>query len=164
MRFSVRILLSLCIAAFLIALSVAPGSVAQTKTARISGIVTDPQGSVIADAQISAESIPPAGSPAHVVSASDGRFSLTLPPGRYRVTIARDSFARADQEIAVAAGETRELQVRLALELLSSKVDVTAQALPLDAESSPAPPKRSATLTADSVPGRRCKAVAAARL
>jgi len=139
MRFSVRILLSLCIAAFLIALSVAPGSVAQTKTARISGIVTDPQGSVIADAQISAESIPPAGSPAHVVSASDGRFSLTLPPGRYRVTIARDSFARADQEIAVAAGETRELQVRLALELLSSKVVVTAQALPLDAESSPAP-------------------------
>ena len=139
MRFSVRILLSLCIAAFLIALSVAPGSVAQTKTARISGIVTDPQGSVIADAQISAESIPPAGSPAHVVSASDGRFSLTLPPGRYRVTIARDSFARADQEIAVAAGETRELQVRLALELLSSKVVVTAQALPLDVDSSPAP-------------------------
>jgi vitamin B12 transporter len=139
MRFSVRILLSLCIAAFLIALSVAPGSVAQTQTSGISGIVTDPQGSVIADAQISAESIPPAGLPAHTVSASDGRFILTLSPGRYRVTIARDSFARADQEIAIAAGETRELQVRLALEPLSSKVDVTAQALPLDAESSPAP-------------------------
>ena len=37
------------------------------------------------------------------------------------------------------SGETRELQVRLALEPLSSKVVVTAQALPLDAESSPAP-------------------------
>jgi len=109
------------------------------QTARISGIVTDPQGSVIADAQISAEFIPPAGSPAHGVSASDGRFILTLPSGRYRVTIARDSFAKANQEITVAAGETRELQVRLALEPLSSKVVVTAQALPLDAESSPAP-------------------------
>ena len=71
--------------------------------------------------------------------ASDGRFSLTLAPGRYRVTIARDSFAAAEQEITIAAGETRELQVRLALEPLSSKVVVTAQALPLDADSSPAP-------------------------
>ena len=139
MRFSVRVLLSFCIAAFLAALSIAPNSVAQTQTAKISGIVTDPQGSVIADAQVSAESIPPAGSPAHGVSASDGRFSLTLAPGRYRVTIARDSFAAAKQEITVAAGETRELQVRLALEPLSSKVVVTAQALPLDADSSPAP-------------------------
>lgn len=139
MRFSVRILISLGIAVFLIALSVALSCEAQTQTARISGIVTDPQGSVIVDAQVSAESIPPAGSPAHTVSVSDGRFILTLSPGRYRVTIARDSFARAEQEIAIVAGEARELQVRLWLEPLSSKVDVTAQALPLDAESSPAP-------------------------
>jgi vitamin B12 transporter len=139
MRFSVRVFRSFCIAAFLMAFSVAPGSAAQTQTAQISGIVTDPQGSVIVDAQVSAESVPPAGSPARGVSASDGRFSLTLAPGRYRVTIARDSFAAAGQEITLAAGETRELQVRLALEPLSSKVVVTAQALPLEADSSPAP-------------------------
>jgi outer membrane cobalamin receptor len=64
---------------------------------------------------------------------------LTLPPGRYRLSISHDSFARTDQEITIAAGETRELQFRLALEPLSSKVVVTAQALPLDADSSPAP-------------------------
>ncbi len=139
MRFSIRILFFLYFAVFLIALSVAPGSAAQTQTAKISGIVTDPQGSVIADAQVSAESIPPAGSTVRAVSASDGRFILMLPPGRYRVKIARDSFAPAGQEITMAAGETRELQVRLALEPLSSKVVVTAQALPLEAESSPAP-------------------------
>src|ERR1700680_2345491 len=115
MRFSVRVLFFLSIAAFLIVLSAAPCSIAQTQTARISGIVTDPQGSVIADAQVSAEPIPSAVSPAHGVSASDGRFILTLPPGRYRVTIARDSFAAANQEVTIAAGETRELQVRLAL-------------------------------------------------
>jgi vitamin B12 transporter len=123
----------------LIVLSVAPDSIAQTQTARISGIVTDPLGSVIADAQVSAASIPAAGSPTRSVSTGDGRFNLTLPPGRYRVTIARDSFATAEQEITIAAGETRELQVRLALEPLSSKVVVTSQTLPLDAESSPAP-------------------------
>jgi vitamin B12 transporter len=139
MRFSVRKLHSLCIAACLIVLSVAPDSIAQTQTARISGIVTDPQGSAIADAQVSAASVPLVGLPAHIVSGSDGRFNLALPPGRYRVTIARDSFATAEQEITIAARETRELQVRLALEPLSSKVVVTAQTLPLDAESSPAP-------------------------
>jgi len=138
MRFSVRVLF-FCFAAFLIVLSVVPGSIAQSQTAKISGIITDPQGSAIADAQVSAESIPPEGAPAHGVSTSDGHFSLTLPQGRYHVMIARDSFASATQEIMVAPGETRELQVRLALEPLSSKVVVTAQALPLDAESSPAP-------------------------
>jgi vitamin B12 transporter len=139
MRFSARVLVFLSCSVFFIFLSAAPSSAAQTKTNEISGVVTDPQGSAIADANVSAESIPPAGSPAHAVSSSDGRFSLTLSPGRYRVTIARDSFAIAEQEITIAAGRTSELQVRLALEPLSSKVIVTAQALPLDAESSPAP-------------------------
>jgi vitamin B12 transporter len=138
MRFSVRAFL-FCVAVFLIVLAVALPSGAQTQSAKISGIVTDPQGSAVADAQVSAESIPSVGSSAHGASASDGRFVVTLPPGRYRVTISRDSFAAAEEEVAVAAGEARELQVRLALEPLSSKVVVTAQALPLDAESSPAP-------------------------
>ena len=139
MRFSNRLLFSFCFVAFSIALSVASKSIAQTPAAKISGIVTDPQESVIADAQVNAESIPPAGQPVHGVSGSDGRFVLTGPPGRYRVTVARDSFATAEQEITVAAGETRELQVRLILEPLSSKVVVTAQAVPLEADSSPAP-------------------------
>ena len=44
MRHSVRVLLSLCSTALLIVLSAAPRTIAQTKTAAISGIVTDPQG------------------------------------------------------------------------------------------------------------------------
>jgi len=138
MRFSVRVLL-FCFSVLLVVVSVVSDSIAQTQTAGISGIVTDPQGSVIADAKVAAESIPPSGPPVRGVSDGDGRFILPLPPGRYRVTIAHDSFAKAEQEITIAAGETRELQVRLALEPLSSKVVVTAQALPLDADASPAP-------------------------
>ncbi len=139
MRFSVRILFFVWFAASFAVLSVVPGSFAQTKGGGISGAVTDPQGSAISGAQVSAESIPPAGAAVRGVSGADGRFSLALSSGRYRVTIARDSFAPIAQEITIAAGETRDLQVRMALEPLSSKVIVTAQVLPLDAESSPAP-------------------------
>jgi vitamin B12 transporter len=139
MRFSIRILFSFCAAVFFLAVSIVTSSIAQTHSAKISGIVTDPQESVIGDAQVSAESVPSAGPPARGVSGGDGRFILTVPPGRYRVKIVRDSFAAAEQDITIAGGETRELQVRLALEPLSSKVVVTAQALPLEAESSPAP-------------------------
>jgi vitamin B12 transporter len=139
MRISVRVLFFLFLTVLLSLFSVTSDSIAQTQSAKISCIVTDPQGSVIVGAQVSAELIPPAGSPVRGISGADGRFSLTLAAGRYRVTIARDSFAPADQEIALAAGETRELQVHLTLEPLSSKVVITAQTLPLDAESSPAP-------------------------
>ncbi len=63
MRFSVRVLFFLWFAGLLIALSAAPRSLAQTQAAKISGIVTDPQGSAIAGAQVSVESIPLVGSP-----------------------------------------------------------------------------------------------------
>jgi vitamin B12 transporter len=138
MRFSIRVFLFF-IAAFSIALSVVPRSIAQTQIAKISGMVTDPQGSAIAGAQISAGSVLQTSPPGRGVSAADGRFALTLTPGSYRVTITRDSFTTAVLEVTVATGEARELQVRLALQPLSSKVVVTAQALPLDADSSPAP-------------------------
>jgi outer membrane cobalamin receptor len=139
MCFSVRRSLFLLCAASLVFLSFAgPGS-AQSPAVTLSGVVTDPAGAFIGGVQIVVASIPPAGESQHTASGSDGRFTMKLAPGRYRLTISRDSFVRWEQEIAVAAGETREVQIRLALEPLSSKVDVTAQALPLDAESSPAP-------------------------
>jgi vitamin B12 transporter len=113
---------------------------AQTQgAATLTGTITDPRGAVITGAQISAEQVPSAGEPIHTVSGGDGHFALTLPPGRYRVMISRDSFAQVVQEITSASAETREWNVRMALEPLSSKVVVTAQTVPLDADSSPAP-------------------------
>ncbi len=138
MRFSVCVLLLFC-SVFLHAFSVAPPVAAQSKPATLAGTVTDPRGAVIAGAHVTAESIPPAGAPESAVSSSDGRFAMTLPPGRYRVLISSGSFSRIDQEITIAAAETSELQVHMELEPLSSKVLVTAQALPVEAESSPAP-------------------------
>jgi vitamin B12 transporter len=139
MRSSISKLFRFLFTALLIVLFCGSRSIAQTQNGKISGMVTDPQGSVIAGAHVSAESISPAGAALQGVSGGDGRFNLTLRAGNYRVIIARDSFSTAEQEITIAAGETRELQVRLALEPLSSKVVVTAQALPLEVDSSPAP-------------------------
>jgi len=139
MHLSVRRSLFLLCAASLIFLFFAGTDSAQSPTVILSGVVTDPAGAFVAGVQIVVASIPPAGESQHIASGSDGRFTAKLAPGRYRLTISRDSFVRWEQEIAVAAGETRDLPIHLALEPLSSKVDVTAQALPLDAESSPAP-------------------------
>jgi vitamin B12 transporter len=140
MKTSVRVLLSVLSVVSLIGFPCALPTAAQTQsTATFTGMITDPRGASIGGAQISAEQIPSAGDPVHTVSASDGRFSVALTPGRYRVTISRDSFAQVIQEITMAPGEMREWNLRMALEPLSAKVVVTAQALPLDADSSPAP-------------------------
>ncbi len=94
MKTSVRVLLFVFSIVFLVVISFALPASAQTQTsATLTGAITDPRGAAIAGAQISVEQIPSAGEPVRAVSGSDGRFSLTLAPGRYRVTILRDSFA-----------------------------------------------------------------------
>jgi outer membrane cobalamin receptor len=140
MKISVRVLSFLFSAAFLILLPfVCPASAQTQASATLTGTLTDPRGAAIAGARIIAESIPSTGQPDRTISTEDGYFLLTLMPGRYRVTISRDSFERIEQEISMTAGETREQRIRMTLEPLSSKVVVTAETIPLDADSSPAP-------------------------
>jgi vitamin B12 transporter len=138
MCFSVRVVPFL----FLITLVCVFGIVqriAAQNAATLSGSITDQRGAAIPGAQIVVESVPPLSEPIRVVSTGDGHFELSLPAERYRVTVSRDSFTPIQQEITIAAGETHELQVRMTLEPLSSNVVVTAQALPVDANYSPAP-------------------------
>ena len=119
MKISVRVLTFLFSVVSLIVFSLVLPTAAQTQTAAtLTGTITDPRGAVIAGAQISAEQIPSASEPVRTVSGGDGHFSLTLAPGRYRVTISRDSFAQVLQEITMAPGETREWNVRMTLEPL----------------------------------------------
>jgi vitamin B12 transporter len=140
MRFSVRVLFQRLPFAVVSLLLFPLFSIAQIKTtAKLTGTIADPRGAVIAGAQITAEPVAASGAAIRGVSGSDGAFALTLPAGRYRVTVSFDSFSRIDQSISIAAGESRDLQIHMALESLSSKVVVTAQTLPLDAASSPAP-------------------------
>jgi hypothetical protein len=139
MRFSVRVLFFLGFAVFFTIIFASSCLLAQSQTAKISGMVTDPHGAAIVGAHVTAEPVSPGNMAEHSVSANDGQFSLMIAPGKYRLMIARDSFATTQQEVNLTAGESREVDFRLELEPLSSKVVVTAQALPLDADSSPAP-------------------------
>ncbi len=110
---------------------------AQTNTT-LKGALTDPSGATIAGAEVSAEPLP-SGSPLRTTSGSDGRFALTLPHGSYRIRVTHPSFARVEQEVTLAAGETRELSLRLRLEPLAATVVVSAQAEPVGAQAATAP-------------------------
>lgn len=107
--------------------------------ATLSGTLTDPSGAAIAGAEVTAQALPTGVSVAQTVSGTDGHFSLTLPPGRYRIRIAHPSFARIEREFTFAAGETRTWDVQAQLERLAATVIVSAQAEPAtaDAVSSP---------------------------
>ena len=111
-----------------------PAIVHAQSTAKLTGRVADPSDAAIAGAKIAAQPLESAGKPATVQSGPEGTFSLALAPGRYRVSIERASFARAEQQFTLAAGEVRTWNVRLELETMSSKVVVTAAAQPTTAE------------------------------
>ncbi|MGB8835847.1 MAG: carboxypeptidase-like regulatory domain-containing protein, partial [Candidatus Acidiferrales bacterium] len=81
--------------------------------AAITGTLTDPSGAAIAGARVSAQFLDAPNAPAkETSSAADGAFTLTLAPGRYRVSVQHPAFARAEQEFTLAAGESRVWDVR----------------------------------------------------
>ncbi len=107
-------------------------------TATLTGALTDPSGGAIAAAQVSAKPLP-SGTVVETASNAEGRFTLTLAPGRYRVNITHPSFARAEEEITLAGGESREWNLRMELEKLAATVVVTAEAEPAPAATVAAP-------------------------
>jgi vitamin B12 transporter len=113
-------------------------SVHAQSTATLTGTLTDPSGGAFAAAQISAKPLP-SGAPVETTSSAEGRYFLTLAPGRYRVSITHPSFARVEKEITLAAGESREWNVRMELEKLAATVIVTAEAEPTPATATTAP-------------------------
>lgn len=63
-------------------------------------------------------------------SSSDGAYSLSLRPGRYRISFERDPFVSRSFVVELLANERRQLDERLELQQLSAKVVVTAQTEP----------------------------------
>jgi vitamin B12 transporter len=108
------------------------------QTSTINGTVTDPSGAAIVSASVVAQPLDVTSAKLNTQSGTDGRFSLVLKSGRYRISIQHPSFTRAEQEFTLTVSEVRAWDVKLALEKMASKVIVTASAEPATEETTAA--------------------------
>jgi hypothetical protein len=91
----------------------------------VSGQVTDPSGAPIAGASITiASNGQPVGAPA--ATDARGGFQLTLPPGKYSLTVAADGFREVTRTIGVPVSAPHQLDFALALAGVRETVAVTA--------------------------------------
>jgi hypothetical protein len=109
---------------------------AQTFRGGINGTVTDPTGSAVAGAAISALETSTNAS-YQTVSSSAGEFEFSnLPLGSYTITIVSSGFSTAKYDkVQVAAGASYVLPAKLAVSSSSQTIEVTAAALTLDTSS-----------------------------
>jgi len=106
----------------------------------LSGRITDPSGAGVGGVRIAAQLESNSTAPAATATSdNDGAYQLTLSPGRNRVHFQHASFLPRDVVLELAASESRTLDVRLDLELLSASVVVTAQPEPAVLQETAAP-------------------------
>jgi vitamin B12 transporter len=108
------------------------------QTSTITGTLTDPSEAAIAGAVVIAQPLGASGASVRTESGPEGKFSLVLNPGRYRVSIQHPSFTKEEQEFTLAAGEVRVWDVRLQLQTMSADVVVSASAEPATIENTAA--------------------------
>ena len=119
---------------FLIFLILPIVSLAQNTSsdARLIGTITDSSGAGVGGVRVSATD--EANAQANVwkaTSTTDGEFTLVVPPGRYHIILAKESFTTREFYFEFAGGEQKKLAARMVLEPLSASVVVTAEAEPM---------------------------------
>jgi outer membrane cobalamin receptor len=130
MRNFSRLFLRLLPAAFLLLASFvfAPPASAQS-AATLEVTVFDSGEAAVADATAVLQGLSSPGEERQGVPSGEGRYRFDVPPGRYRLVITHTFLRRLERELALGAGERRELRVTLQLEPLSQSVLVSAEAL-----------------------------------
>src|SRR6185369_10447560 len=93
----------------------------------IQGIVSDEQGAVIPGATVEAKNVDTNFSRTFTTD-SDGRFVLlTLPPGRYVVSVTKSGFAKLNQEnIELTVGRQLSLDIVLKVSGVAGEVTITS--------------------------------------
>jgi hypothetical protein len=109
---------------------------AQVTTGTISGTVSDPNGAVIAGANVKATNLA-TDAERTATSDSDGHFAFTLlPPGRYRVEVTAQGFQTHQAELVVNITQTTTVDAQLSLGGTTATVMISPEAPVLQAETS----------------------------
>ena len=135
-----RRITSLLMLAAMLTSSIAVGN-AQTATATIVGTVLDPQGAVVANANIVARNVD-TGIERSTKSTSEGLYRFgNLPPGVYDVRIEAQGFAKAEAKaVKLQVGEQRDVNFGLLVSGTAATVDITAgEALVETGKGAPSP-------------------------
>ena len=111
---------------FAIAL-MAGATFAQSATGQINGKVTDPNGAVVAAANVTVKSVD-TGRETTAISDNDGTYTITaLQPGLYDVTVQGGNFKASNQRVQVTIGSKVSVDTQLALtEVTGETVSVIA--------------------------------------
>jgi len=130
-----KVLLVLC-SAVLLSLIVSP-TLAQTTVSTIEGTVKDPQGSVVAGAQVVVKSAT-LGIERTATSDAEGFYRITaLPAGNYDLTISHTGFAtRTFNDVELTVNRTLTLDIPLEVGAVQGQVDVVGSAQLLNPTSS----------------------------
>jgi hypothetical protein len=102
-----------------------------TATGALRGQVTDPSGAAIAGASVIMT--PATGAPVVVQSNAQGMYEFkTLPPGKYTLTVAAPEFTLYENDNVVIADQALRLNVSMAIEVETEKVQVSDTAPTVD--------------------------------
>ncbi|MEG9431629.1 TonB-dependent receptor [Terriglobus sp. ADX1] len=100
---------------------------AQTTTARLTGIITDPSGAAVSNAQVSIRNLA-TGQERVVTTNGDGLYvAVSLPPGSYDVLISAQGFANAENKnVVLAVGQ--EVTKNFSVGVAGAETSVTVNA------------------------------------
>src|SRR6266446_6377358 len=122
-----RILVALAFAFSCFCLAGNASGQVQITSGSIQGTVVDEKGGAVADASVEARNLDTGLSRA-VMTDSDGRFAfLSLPPGRYTITILKTGFATISQTGAtLTVGQSMVLPVTMRVSATQERIEVSA--------------------------------------
>jgi hypothetical protein len=91
----------------------------------IRGQVTDPSAALVPNASIQ---LTGNGTTRNATADASGRYTFSVPPGKYSVRIQAVGFVSSQQDVTVTGGQPTPLDIALELAAQTQQVDVTAQA------------------------------------